>query len=377
MDFSLYFDEPDLPNLRYPFVEKKQAFQVSVNSAFSEESKDLSETGLMIVGFQEQELSVADQIRRELYALADVSQEIFDVGNLKQFENLEGRIYALEELLQWASDKQLVPIFLNIPPELEYTVAKFYFDGDVGNYVTLDSVLGFREETTGLTHDRCLENLIAQPGNSLGYHYVQLGHQDYLTSSATRTKITNSFAELVRLGLVRSRLQEMEPYLRHADLFSVDVSVLKNSECPAQQEIMPNGLYGEEFCQLMYYGGNSINLKAVMIRGLKQGACDSLSARQLAQSIWLLVQAFISRIKEHPTIKDPLFKRFTVTIEKSTHTLRFYKSDRTNRWWFEFPSNNKDEQSAFVACTYTDYLQATENQIPERWLKWTERLAAK
>ena len=35
--------------------------------------------------------------------------------------------------------------------------------------------------------------------------------------------------------------------------------------------------------------------------------------------------------------------------------------------------NNKDE-ATFVPCTYEDYCQATENQIPERWLNRYKRM---
>lgn len=377
MDFSLYFDEPNLTSQRYPFVDKKEALQSRVQYAAEQENVDFSETGVAIVGFCEEGNSVADAIREQLYTLADIPQGIVDLGNLKCFDDLDGRIYALEEVLQWTLEKNILPVFLNLPSELEYTIAKFYFDGNVSNYVTLDSLVGFREDANGLAHKGCLEKLLAQPGNSLGYHYIQLGHQDYLSSAKIREQISGSFGELLRLGLVRSHLREMEPYLRHADILSLDVSALKHTECPAQSEVMPNGLYGEEFCQLVYYGGNSINLKTVMLRGVAPGTCDALSARLLAQAIWLLVQAYTTRIVERPTIRDPLFKRFTIAIEKSTHILQFYKSDRTNRWWFEFPGNNKEQESTFVACTYADYLQATENQVPDRWLLWAERLAAK
>lgn len=377
MDFSLYFDEPQIAGQRFPFVEKAEALQNNVQWASRGLTGALSDIPVMLVGFQEGEQSVADAIRVELYALANVVVKILDVGNLKLFTNLEGRKYALEELLQWAAVNQITPLFLNVPSELEYTIAKFYFDGKVSHYVALDSTFPFRFEEHEFVHNRCLEKLLAQEGNPLGYHYVQLGHQDYLTSVETQQQLSEKVGELVRLGAVRQRLQEMEPYFRHADILSVDANVLKYSECPAQQEIMPNGLYGQEFCQLLHYGGHSINLKSVMLRGLQFGECDRLSARQLAQSIWLLMQAFGARIWETPTIHDPLFKRFTVTIENSPHSLHFYKSDRTNRWWFEFPANNKEHPSTFIACTYNDYLQASENQIPERWLQWFERLSAK
>jgi formiminoglutamase len=46
----------------------------------------------------------------------------------------------------------------------------------------------------------------------------------------------------------------------------------------------------------------------------------------------------------------------------------FLQSKQTGRWWMQLP----DKQ--FIACSYKDYLLASSNEIPERWLRAQERI---
>ena len=45
----------------------------------------------------------------------------------------------------------------------------------------------------------------------------------------------------------------------------------------------------------------------------------------------------------------------------------FLQSKKTGRWWMQLPNKK------FIACSYKDYVQASQNEIPERWLRAQER----
>jgi hypothetical protein len=45
----------------------------------------------------------------------------------------------------------------------------------------------------------------------------------------------------------------------------------------------------------------------------------------------------------------------------------FLQSKKTGRWWMQLPDKK------FIACSYKDYLLASSNEIPERWLRAQER----
>ena len=45
----------------------------------------------------------------------------------------------------------------------------------------------------------------------------------------------------------------------------------------------------------------------------------------------------------------------------------FMQSKKTNRWWMQMPDKK------FIPCSYKDYMSASMNDIPERWLRAQER----
>jgi formiminoglutamase len=51
----------------------------------------------------------------------------------------------------------------------------------------------------------------------------------------------------------------------------------------------------------------------------------------------------------------------------STVDTIFLQSKKTGRWWMQLPNNS------YIACSYDDYIQASSNEIPERWLRAQER----
>jgi hypothetical protein len=45
----------------------------------------------------------------------------------------------------------------------------------------------------------------------------------------------------------------------------------------------------------------------------------------------------------------------------------FLQSKKTGRWWMQLPDGK------YIACSHFDYLAASSNDIPERWLRAMER----
>jgi len=45
----------------------------------------------------------------------------------------------------------------------------------------------------------------------------------------------------------------------------------------------------------------------------------------------------------------------------------FLRSKRTGRWWMQL------HDGKYAACSYQDYLTASRNDIPERWMRAVER----
>ncbi len=85
-----------------------------------------------------------------------------------------------------------------------------------------------------------------------------------------------------------------------------------------------------------------------------------------SQMVWYFVDGYLVRKTEAKLTEREEFVVFNVTFTDKDTT--FLKSKRTNRWWMKLPDQS------FVPCSYNDYLIASQDQIPERWLRAQERL---
>ena len=92
----------------------------------------------------------------------------------------------------------------------------------------------------------------------------------------------------------------------------------------------------------------------------------NMTARLVSQMIWYFVDGYLVRKTEAKLTERDEFIVFNVAFTDNDTV--FLKSKRTNRWWMRLPDHN------FVPCSYNDYLAASADQIPERWLREQERL---
>jgi len=159
----------------------------------------------------------------------------------------------------------------------------------------------------------------------------------------------------------------MEPVLRTSELFSFDISAVRYSDAPVNTEGSPNGFTGDEACMLTRYAGMSNLLSSFGIYGYEPKKDRyRMTARLISQMIWYFIDGYLIRKSEAQLTDHEEFVEFHVTFT-SNDTI-FLKSKRTNRWWMKLPNN------MFVPCSYNDYLLASANEIPERWLREQERL---
>jgi hypothetical protein len=92
---------------------------------------------------------------------------------------------------------------------------------------------------------------------------------------------------------------------------------------------------------------------------------QDLTAKQIAQQLWYLLDGR-SRGKREASLteKDSFNEYYMAFAEVETV---FLQSKKTGRWWMQLPDKK------FIACSYKDYLLASSNEIPERWLRAQER----
>ncbi|MFO0360921.1 MAG: arginase family protein, partial [Flavobacteriales bacterium] len=170
-----------------------------------------------------------------------------------------------------------------------------------------------------------------------------------------------------------------EPVLRNADIVSFDVSAIRMSESPGCAQAGPNGFYGEEAAQLCRYAGMSDKLTSFGIYEYNpEFDPNGQSARLIAQMIWCFFEGFLSRKSDYPIGTYSDYQRYIIHLNEEAHELVFYKSPRTDRWWMDVPypagMTQKFERHHLVPCTYDEYLQATREEMPDRWWRTSQKL---
>ncbi len=203
------------------------------------------------------------------------------------------------------------------------------------------------------------------------FNYSNIGHQRYLQTPSILELMEKLHFETMRLGEVTGNIQDAEPLLRNADIVSFDISAIRWADCPGSKKSGPNGLYGEEACQLSRYAGISDKLTSVGFYEYNtNNDIAGTSAHLIAQMIWYFIEGVNFRVKDYPFSGKENYQKFTVLLEDD-EPLLFYKSNKSGRWWMEINilSNNKYKRHALIPCTYNDYKEATKQNIPERWYK--------
>jgi formiminoglutamase len=202
------------------------------------------------------------------------------------------------------------------------------------------------------------------------FNCAVIGLQTHFMDPSVLSHFEDRNFELVRLGKLRSSLDEAEPIIRDADVVSFNLAALKMSEAPAQLDGSPNGLTSEDACQIAHFAGLSDKLMSFGIYGFRQKFDrDQLTAQVVAQMIWYFVEGFASRQRDFPmpsAMKQ--MTQYVVEIPSFEYRLTFWRSNRSNLWWMEIPmkAKRKHDRHRLVPCSYNDYLQACNDDLPER-----------
>jgi formiminoglutamase len=344
-----------------------------VISIYEEEFPELDDVSIVLVGCGEQrgaallhESGAANAIRSEFYSLYYWHQDIkiADVGNVKIGKSLNDTYAALRMVVHELVNEGKTVIVLGGSHDL--TLAQYHAfvdDRRLLDAVGIDAVIDINIDSPFRSDNFLMEMLTAEPNYMR--HYNHIGFQSYFVHPRMLETMDKLRFDCFRVGNVKEHIEEMEPVIRNCHLLSLDISVLAHAFAPANI-ITPNGLNGEEVCTLMQYAGMSPNMKTIGIYGYRpEKDVESLTAKQVSHMLWYLLDGRSRGSKEAIIDEKESFNEYhTAFAEVETV---FLQSKKTGRWWMQLP----DKQ--FIACSYKDYLLASSNEIPERWLRAQER----
>lgn len=305
-----------------------------------------------------------DRIRQQLYMLSGFPEDfrIVDLGNIKAGKDATDTFAAVkmvaEELMLWD-----IPLLI--------------LGGSQD--ITVPVISGFeKEELILAVIDDRIDNY-GENGNSNDEIFINnlpfrttvnlIAIQSYFINQLNRDEVTESFTgNLISLGELRNDVRDIEPLLRNADLVSFDFGAIKMSEAPGQSRNSPNGLNGEEACQLAWYSGIATSPVWFGLFGYApENDPASIGGMMAAQLCWYFINGVSKRIDEVPADEAIDFQHYQVPIEGLSEPITFLKHPVSKRWWMEVPSPDCDTFPLRIPCSKRDYKRACRNEIPDRW----------
>jgi len=347
--------------------------------------KDISKYKIAIVGVPEGRnspntgsLKGPDMIRGQLYKLAKIPgrSKIIDLGNMKQGVTFNDTIAGLTDVLSLLIRENLFPVVIGGSSAIIPAIDKAISQSLTGYTLTcVDPRIDFSNEKKEYDSFNYL-NAIINNHKSAFSHYINIGYQTYLNDQQIINRFLKRRSELLRIGDVRQAIYLTEPLFRDSDVAIFDISAVRQSDAPGTISPSPNGFYGEEICLLSRYAGISDKLKVFGLFDVNPELdIRNQTTGLAAQILWFFLEGFSQKQYETPVLNlsnSGRFIKYHVRITDLEDDLIFIKSNLTDRWWIELPS--EINQNLYVACSHEDYLKANRNEVPDRWVQAVERL---
>jgi formiminoglutamase len=315
-----------------------------------------------------------DLVREYLYSLSSfqLKTRIIDAGNLKQTKTPTDSYSAVKDLVDFFLTKKTTIIILGGTQEVSLPIYQAIKIHRKNNHISfIDSRIDSGENDGDFSSTSYMRNFLKEPLENL-FNISILGYQGYLTDPKQFELFTKSNHEVLRLGFVRGNFREVEPTFRDSDFVSFDLGSIRSSDCQGNVFPSPNGLYAEEACQLSRFAGLSDKTCCFGLFEHNPNAdSSSQSAHLSAQLIWHFIEAYAQRKGEIP-YNNSEFKKFIVDSSTPGIEMVFIKSLLSDNWWMEIPTSNTKlfpSGKVITACSYNDYLLASKQEIPEKWIR--------
>jgi formiminoglutamase len=375
MDLSHYFSPLSTQSLTKAHSTRPGWLGAHIHKHTADGPPVVASGSLVLLGLKSSpDDDTPDWIRHFLYDLkAELSQvRVVDAGdtcfNKYQDADLEALRQAFEGLL--AADACVV----TMGGGQEATYVQYLAAVQQGvrpRLVLVDALADMAQETAGPLQPHTFVSHILNSAPQAPADISLLGYQYPLVSNAVLDQLKEASYELFRLSEVRDDFNVAEPTIRASHLLSFDTGSIRQADAPGTNHPLPSGLHAEEACRLARFAGLS---PALQLCGFYEynPAFDrhGQTAHLIAQAIWYFLEGYVERYHEHPLLDENGFYKYFTAVSDKPYQLLFFKSKKTGRWWMELPANpDSKAYGPIVPCAYEDYLAATRNHLPDRWLR--------
>lgn len=382
MEIKDYFNQTDISKLKLCNSDLQNRHTL-LNTDKAYTHPDLRNYQLAIIGVPEQRNSpnkgtakAPDKIREQLYKLNYSGKaKIIDLGNIIPGKSVKDTYAAITDITSMLLSDNVIPVFLGGSQDLTIAVFEAYSKlNRPVDLVCIDSKFDLGYKKDDFDSESFIGQIILNKGKTL-YNLTNLGYQVYYTNKDEQKLFNRLSFDSYRLGLIRGNMEDIEPVMRDADMISIDIRAIKQSDAPAHYMPSPNGFYSEEICQLSRYAGLSDKVSSFGIFDLNpKFDINEITAGLAAQIIWYFIDGVNSRQKDYPRPNSKEYTKHIVSFERTDQNIVFYQNNYNKRWWMEVPIK-KLKRNKLIACTYNDYKVACNQEIPDRWIKTIQRLS--
>jgi len=325
----------------------------------------------------------ADAVRRHLYPLyqGEYKLRLADLGNIKAGETVTDTYAAVKTVCEELIRSNTIPIIIGGGQDLTYAQYLAYEKLEQKVEVAVvDSRFDLDQNNTegaplnSLTY---LNHIILHEPDYL-FNLNNLSYQTYFVSKESIAMYEKLYFTAIRLGLMAGQVGQVEPIIRAADMLSFDVNAIRFSDAPGNAYATPNGLFGDEACQVCRYAGMSDKLTSVGFYEYNPSLDNrGQTAILIAQMIWYFIDGFYSRKHDAPLVPKSAYITYRTTVHNDAYELVFIKSKKSDRWWMQVPysgTQSVNERYYLTPCRYEDYQTAVSGEMPDLWWKTHQKL---
>ena len=319
-----------------------------------------------------------DKIREAFYQLypTNFNMHLIDLGNLKMAKTANDTHYAMRDLVEALLENQIIPIIIGGGQDLTYPQFKAYQHlYKKVNLTAIDSYIDLGEIGEPFSARSYMGKILTEDSDQL-FNFANLAGQQCLVSPANLDMMDKLYFDVHRLGEIHTNIEQTEPALRDSNLVSFDISAVRMAEAPGSNHATPNGLYGNEACQLAWYAGISENVSSFGIYEVNPMLDERNRTSALAaQLIWYFIDGYYHRVNDFPLFDETKHELLSYDIDVMSHSVTFVFCKSSGRWWMKIPmTDNSKNEDLVIACSYEDYKLACEGEVPNRLWRMYQKI---
>ncbi len=385
MDIEIYLNKLELKN--DDFLGSTIGSSVIFNSE-KNGFPELKDVDIALFGVIEDRRSIGNvgcadgihEIRKKLYNLkTNWNVKFADFGDVFPGEEVNDTYFAVRSIISECIKNNTLPILIGGSQDLTFANYQAYEALEqVVNIVSIDNSIDLGEVDQEINSKAYLNKIILHQPNYL-FSYSNLGYQTYFVTDEERTLMDKLYFDIHRLGQVKADMKEVEPVIRNADMLTIDIGSVRAADAPGNSNATPNGFNGEDICAITRYAGLSDKLSSIGIyeyNPLKDG--DGQTAFLIAEMIWYILEGFCNRKGDGASKDNAEVLKYIVATSTDAEEITFYKNLKSDRWWMDVPypesKLSKYRRHQLVPCSYSDYQEACNDGIPEKWWRNYKRL---